>query len=76
MTWGGLFEPSNWARKIAFSRSTSPPGTWSRVTYCGLAAAMCMAISRASCWNSSVRATKSDSQPTSTSTPTCPPMWM
>ena len=40
------------------------------------AAAMCIAISRARLWKSSVRATKSDSQLTSTSTPILPPMWM
>jgi hypothetical protein len=51
-------------------------GTSSRRTYCGLAAAMCIAISFTSAWKSSVRATKSDSQFTSTSTPILPPMWM
>jgi hypothetical protein len=35
-----------------------------------------MAMSLTSAWNSSVRATKSVSQLTSTNTPTLPPMWM
>jgi hypothetical protein len=43
---------------------------------CGSVAAMCMAMSRTSSWKSSVRATKSDSQLTSTSTPSCAPAWI
>ena len=35
-----------------------------------------MATSRSSSWKSSVRATKSDSQSSSTSTPIFPPAWM
>ena len=38
---------------------------------CGSGAAICMAMSCTSSWKSSVRATKSDSQLTSTSTPSC-----
>ena len=41
-------------------------GTSSRLTYSGAIPATCMAISRASCWKSSVRATKSVSQFSST----------
>ena len=37
---------------------------------------MCIAISRANAWKSSLRATKSVLQSTSTSTPTLPLEWM
>ena len=37
---------------------------------------MCIATSFTSAWKSSLRATKSVSQLTSTSTPILPPMWM
>ena len=42
----------------------------------GSAAAMCIATSWTNSLKSSVRATKSDSQFTSTITPSCPPAWM
>ena len=42
----------------------------------GSVAQICMAMSWANCWNSSVRATKSDSQLTSTRTPIFPPAWI
>ena len=45
-------------------------------TTCGFIAAICMAMSCASCRKSSVFATKSVSQFTSTSTPMRPPAWM
>ena len=46
------------------------------VTYCGEAAATCMAMSCTRDWNSGVRATKSVSQLTSTITPIFEPGWM
>ena len=55
-----------------FSSSTSA-GTSSRLTYSGPRPATCIASSRASCWKSSVRATKSVSQFSSSSTPRRPP---
>src|SRR5437763_1742321 len=42
----------------------------------GLLQAICIAMSFTSAWNFSLRAVKSVSQFTSTSTPTLPPMWM
>ncbi|MEQ9092955.1 MAG: hypothetical protein RLN63_02515 [Miltoncostaeaceae bacterium] len=45
-------------------------------TNCGFMAAMCSARSCTKSWNCSVRATKSVSQLTSSSTPTRPLAWM
>jgi hypothetical protein len=59
-----------------FSFSMASAGTSSRRTHLGSAAAMCIATSFTRFWKSSVRATKSDSQFTSTRTPILPPMWI
>ena len=45
-------------------------------TNCGFIAAICIATSRVNAWKSSLRATKSVLQSTSTSTPTLPLEWM
>ena len=54
-----------------------PGGTWSRETYLTVSCpATAIARSRASRWNSSVRATKSVSQLSSRSAPSRSPWWM
>ena len=63
-------------RRGASARRASSAGTSSRLTYCGAMPATCIASSRASCWKSSVRATKSVSQFSSRSTPSREPWWM
>ena len=56
--------------------SITSAGTSSRFKHVGFTAAICIAISRAKLWKSSVLATKSVSQLTSTNTPIRPPAWM
>src|SRR5256712_6046697 len=72
----GFFCSATWASYTFRSRSTSSGGRSSTRTASGLAAAMWRATSRTNCLKSSVRATKSVSQFTSTSTPTRPLKWM
>ena len=67
---------ATWAMKIRFCSATASSGTSSRRTYSGLAAMMCSARSLASCLNSSLRATKSVSQLSSTITPDLASWWM
>src|SRR5438876_3870825 len=61
---------------MSFSRSYASGVTSSLRTNFGSLAAMCIAMSCTSSLKSSVRATKSLSQLTSTSTPIFPPAWM
>src|SRR5713226_7323567 len=74
--FSGLPSASARARWMSFSFSSAAAVTSSFRMNCGSAAATCMAMSCTSSWKSSVRATKSDSQFTSTSTPNWPPWWM
>ena len=77
-TLAGLPVARAWDMAISFSFSRKDWVTSSLVTNWGAGswAATCMAISLTSRWKFSVRATKSVSQFTSTSTPTRPPGWM
>ena len=68
ITAGGLPLEAAWLRSTSFSRSKTSGGTSSLRRYLGSVAQTCMARSCANSWNSSVRATKSLSQLTSTIT--------
>ena len=74
--FSGFFATDSSASSSAFLAASSASGIASASTYRGERPATCIARSRTSFWNSSVRATKSVSQLTSISTPTLPPVWM
>src|SRR6185295_274418 len=75
-TFSGLPSEAACSRSTRSSASFASSSTSSRDTNCAFEAATCRATSRAKAWNSSVRATKSVSQSTSTSAPILPPAWM
>ena len=75
-TFSGLPSSAAFSANTLRSASTASSGISSAETYSGAIAAMWIATSRANSRKSSVRATKSVSHWTSTSTPTLPPAWM
>jgi len=72
----GFFCTISSARSSERFASSAWAGIESIVGYSGRSATTCMARSRTSFWNCSLRATKSVSQLTSTIAPMRPPVWM
>ncbi len=76
MMASGLPSASSCLRLISFSSSTTVPSMSSRESPAGLAAAMCSVMSLRSVEKSALDAVSAFWHPTSSRTPTLPPMWM